>query len=557
MRSTLLRTFRWGPLRSTAISALLVFGISSIPISDAAAAPEPQNPQWAAAMSFGSSGLDTGYAVRVDREGNRYVTGSFSNTATFPNQFQSSANPGVKATATHLTSAGGLDFFLAKYDHDGTLLWVVEGGGTGDDIGYGMDFDASGNVYVAGSITNSATFHGVNSKNLTVPGADLTTFIAKYSASGALQWVQTGATAGGGGGENNGFGVAVEPVSGSVFVTGMGQSDLAFSSSDGSSNVVSGPGTWHMVLAKYNTDGKFMWGETNAAEVNSISYRVAVDTNANAYVIGWMEGNTTFGSSDSNSITVTGFSFPIQSAPDYPNDAFIAKYDTAGVLKWVNHLGGYKATATDVAVSPYGEISITGFIGNVNASGQNATIVTSQPGGSSINLGGGTFTTPFNKDIFVASYSTAGVLLDARRYGSSGDDEGSGIAYDVYGNLILAGAFERQFHIGSLALDGAQNVLDPFVVKFERPQTYVEGSAALILSNAQWVKTASGPLAGSFEQRLDMNLTPYGNVLLTGAFQPSAQFGTVKLTSSGQADGFVVCLDKHGQSSEPGGTGCH
>jgi hypothetical protein len=499
-------------------------------------------------MSFGGSGLEQPYAVKADREGNRYVTGAFSSTALFPSKFQTVAAPQATQAGTRLTSAGGTDFFLAKYDPDGTLLWVVQGGGTGDDTGYGVDFDANGNIYVAGSFIDSATLRGVNSKNVTVSGLSRTTFFAKYSATGALQWVQTGSAADGVPGENNGLGVAVEPVSGSVFVTGMGQFDLAFSSADGSSNVVQGAGSWHLVLVKYNTDGKFMWGETNSATANSISYRVAVDTNANAYVIGWMEGNTSFSSSDSNSVMVPGFSFPIQSAPDYPNDAFIAKYDTNGVLKWVNHLGGYKATATDVAVSPYGEISVTGFIGNINSPGQNSTNVTSQPGGSTINLGGGQFTTPFNNDIFVATYSTAGVLLDARRWGGSGDDEGGAIAYDRDGNLILAGVYEKQFHIEGAFLNGAQNVLDPFILKFTRPVTYAQSN--LVLNNLEWLKSASGPIVGSENQRLDIGLTPNGNVLVTGAFQPSAQFGTLKLVSSGGQDGLVVCLNVNGQNSE-------
>jgi hypothetical protein len=51
---------------------------------------------------------------------------------------------------------------------------------------------------------------------------------------------------------------------------------------------VSGPGTWHMVLAKFDTSGDFKWGESNQASPNSAPHQVAVDADDNAYVTGWM-----------------------------------------------------------------------------------------------------------------------------------------------------------------------------------------------------------------------------------------------------------------------------
>jgi hypothetical protein len=382
MHSTYSRMFRKDAHRVAAIYGFLLLGILLSWRLHARPESDEHSPQWVAALSFGGDGSDSGFAVKVDRDGNRYVTGSFSGTASFPTMFQTRADrrPRTAAATTTLTSAGGSDAFLAKYDRDGKLRWAIQAGGPEDDSGFGMDFDAEGNIYLTGSFSDYATFHGINSNDITVSGLSLTTFLAKYTSSGALEWVQSGSAADLIPGENHGFGVAVEPASGSVFLTGMGQLDLAFSSSDGSSTVVPGGGFWHMVLVKYNAAGKFQWGETNAATINSISYRVAVDPEANVYVIGWMEGDTTFNSSDFHAQTVSAFSGPIQVPPDFPDHAFVAKYDSNGVVKWVNHLGGYKATATDVALSPDGEVSITGFIGNVDSPGQDSTIVTSQPG---------------------------------------------------------------------------------------------------------------------------------------------------------------------------------
>jgi hypothetical protein len=74
---------------------------------------------------------------------------------------------------------------------------------------------------------------------------------------------------------------------------------------------------------------------------------VAVDVDANVYVTGWMESLTTFHSNDGNDKTIQGISGPVQSAPDYPGDSFLVKYDENGNVQWVNDVGGYKAIAVD------------------------------------------------------------------------------------------------------------------------------------------------------------------------------------------------------------------
>ena len=107
---------------------------------------------------------------------------------------------------------------------------------------------------------------------------------------------------------------------------------------------------------------------------------------------------------------MNGFSRPVQGTGDIPDDAFIVKYDENGNVQWANHLGGYKAIATDVATSRDGRVSVTGFIGDIPdpLPEQATTIVTSQPGGNNIDLGGGRLTSPYNKDAFVATYDEDG-----------------------------------------------------------------------------------------------------------------------------------------------------
>jgi hypothetical protein len=68
-------------------------------------------PQWTNVAGFGGSGTDIGAAIRISRNGDRYVTGSFSTVASFAGK--------------PLTSEGGSDIFLAKYARGGDLLWLI------------------------------------------------------------------------------------------------------------------------------------------------------------------------------------------------------------------------------------------------------------------------------------------------------------------------------------------------------------------------------------------------------------------------------------------------
>jgi Beta-propeller repeat len=125
------------------------------------------------ARSGGGTGKDWGWAVATDKSGNSFVTGYFSGTATF--------------SGTQLISSGSMDIFLAKYDPSGNLLWIRQGGGAGDDEGYGLTVDPDGNVVVTGWFTGAATF-GTN--QLTGLNSSTDIFVAKYSAAGDLLWVK-------------------------------------------------------------------------------------------------------------------------------------------------------------------------------------------------------------------------------------------------------------------------------------------------------------------------------------------------------------------------------
>jgi hypothetical protein len=486
--------------RSNLKSALLLFCLITTAV-------HAESPSWVRATSFGGSGQDFAWAIKVGPDNDQYVTGSFSSTAKFAH--------------TTLVSAGSTDIFLAKYGRSGELDWIVQAGGPDVDSGQGLDFDRVGNIYLTGSFTNSATFGSTNGVTKTVTGPGVTIFLAKYRASGSLVWVQTG-VAPFVVEQNTGIGVAVDADAGTVYMAGSSQESTTFSSADGTVNTVPGAGTWHMFLAKYDTSGNFQWGQTNAANPNSLSYGIAVDAKDNAYVTGWLEGETTFSSNDGNDISVTGFS-PAQTTGDFPNDAFLAKYDRSGNVKWVNHIGGYKGVGSALAVSPTGDVSLVGFIGNINfgSPGEAETIATSQPPKANINLGGGDFTNPYNQDVFIATYNASGVLRKVLRRGGSGDEVATALAYDHRGNL----------YVTELDL-GANNQPTLFVRKYSDGRLRWKKEA---VNAGIWTpnNTAISPA---------VSVDHEGRIFVTGGYQGTASFGGTKLHSVGSSDIFVAEL---------------
>jgi len=448
---------------------------------------------WNRAARFGGIGSDLGATVKVNPAGEVYFTGYFSDSVKF---------------GKTLVSAGDTDVYLAKFNQ-----WAVAIGGTAHDEGTDLAFDGSGNVFLTGWFSNSATFHSTDGSAVTVVGFDETIFLAKYSALGVLVWVQTGTN--NVPSVNRGQGVAVDVRTGAAYLTGISQASTTFTSSNGASNEVPGPDSWHMYLVKYDGDGNFQWGGWNEGSSNNIPHKVAVDADGSAYVTGWFEADATFHGVDGNDQTVIGLSEPIQTPPDYPDDSFVVKYDRDGNVKWVNDIGGYKAIMNDIIVSDSGEISVTGFVGNKRGTAQQReTLVSSQPPGATISVGSGNLTGPYNRDILVATYDASGVALSAVRIGGVDNEEAGGIVASG-DDLYISGWLEGSGHLFLGKLTGG--VVD-------------------------WVKQDGGPVTGGLETLPRLALTPQGGIVATGEFFNTADFGAFQLNSQGVEDGFLVRL---------------
>jgi len=496
----------------------------------ACAAASAHPPVWSAVGSFGGSGDDGLGAAKTDALGNLYVTGFFSATATFQNKV--------------LISYGDADMFLAKFGPRGRLLWIVQAGGVGLDEGTDLAFDADGNVYVTGWFSDSATFHSANGESKIVNGyVHENVFLAKYSPGGQLVWLRTGGSLDFDTGNNRDWGVAVNPKTGTIYMTGFAEGTTNFSTTTGPVHPVTGTFGWHMYLVKYDTQGNFRWGVANVDGGNTIAYKVAFDKYDAAYVVGWFEGGITFASRDGKNQTFGAFSQP--GGPDYADDAFLAKYDCQGNLKWVNHAGGYKAIANNLAVNDDGRITITGLVGNISdgSASQAQTIITSEPAGATVSLGSGQLTNPYNWDILLATYDCSGLLKRATRIGGTSRDFGTGITYDRDGNLYVTGFFSGTVDFGGQTLNGSapNNV---FVVKYR----HLDGKLA-------WARLAPGAGFPDSYQETGPRVwveeclhpaDPQGHrkhIVVGGPYPGTATFGSFQFNSAGADDIYVMKIN--------------
>jgi hypothetical protein len=116
---------------------------------------------------FGTDAFATGIAV--DSSGNAYFTGYASST--FP-----TVNP-----VQPVFGGGSYDAFVAKLNASGsTLLFSTFLGGGGDDRGYSIAVDGSGNAYVTG-LTHSTNFPTANPFQPALAGGSIDGFVAKIS----------------------------------------------------------------------------------------------------------------------------------------------------------------------------------------------------------------------------------------------------------------------------------------------------------------------------------------------------------------------------------------
>lgn len=133
-------------------------------------------------LQLGGSKNDIAMNVAKDNAGNLYVVGSYSNVVDF--------NPNGIASPLEASNTIRQNVFVAKYDKNKVLLWIVPIGGGLEDRGSQLILDDLSNVYVTGYASGDLELDpssGVNASSFTSSSR----FILKLNNNGEFQAVQS------------------------------------------------------------------------------------------------------------------------------------------------------------------------------------------------------------------------------------------------------------------------------------------------------------------------------------------------------------------------------
>jgi len=464
-------------------------------------------------------------ALKLDAQGDLvYSTAVGEVRETAPILYQEIAGVRVPVAGRYrLIDAHTVGFSVASYDAkhplviDPTLVYSGFMGGSGDDIGYRIAVDASGNAYVTGETGSPAGFPITSGTFDATFNGGLDAFVVKVNAAGtALVY----ATYLGGDGFDGGIDIAVDAV-GNAYVCGYTTStESTFPTLGGLDATYNG--VTDGFVAKLNAAGSALLysgyiGGTLYDQCNGI----AIDAAGNAIV----GGNT---ASDQTS-------FPELVGPDLSfnggaSDAFVAKINPAGsALLYAGYIGGSgNDRAMDIAVDVSGNAYLAGFTNSTQA---NFPVLA----GPDLSANGG-------NDAFVAKLNPAGTaLIYAGFIGGSGTDEANAIAIDSAGNAYVSGntdSTEASFPVivgPDLIANGG---FDAFVAKLNTPGT------ALIY--AGFIGGNSPDFASGIA------LDGAGNAYVGGRTQSTATSFPVldgpDLSFNGATDAFVAKLNLSGSA---------
>ncbi len=459
--------------------------------------------QWAT-VSDGSYFVQTN-AIAADAAGNTVITGYFSDDLT--------------VGSSTMSAVGNYDIFVIRLDADGNKQWGRQAGGstTYFDEGYGVAMDAAGNAYVTGCFAGTSSFDDV-----TLAGSgqnNLDIFLAKYDASGDVIWARSAGSTG----DDRGMDVSVD-AAGNAYLAGYVHGNADFSGTP-----LPSIGNADIIVAKYAPDGIFQW--VQQAGGNSVDHAngIAADATGNCYVTGSFRFAANFGSHQTN-------------AQGSLSDFFVARLGVVEACEEPMILAqpvsitacadggaalGVSATGTDLSfqwmkgTEEVGTDSPSLVFSSVSAEdeGDYHVIITGECG----EVTSETVSITVNVCHFDWQWAVT--------HTTPQDAYGNGIAIDAQGNSYAIGSYFQSINFGSTVLNSAGSN-DIFVTKHDAD------------GNLLWAVSAGGTnqdLGNAIAVDAD------GNVLVTGTFRETANFGDQSITTGGTGT-FIVKYDTDGNA---------
>ncbi len=307
----------------------------------------------------------------------------------------------------------------------------------------------------------------------------------------------------------SGDGIAND-VFGNVYVIGEFRDTVDFDPGTAIFNL-NGEGLYNTYVAKYNTDGQFVWAKSFTG-LQHTNGGIATDLEENVYLTGRFTDTADFD---------PGLGTYNLSA-DGSTDIYIVKLDVNGSFVWAKSIGGDKRDGgLSIAVDENGNVFTTGcFKGEVDF----------DPGPNYYELDAGTSLDDdnnevFYSDIFISKLDSNGDFVWAKSAGGTSGECGSSITLDDEGNVYVSGDYNH-----------GSGSTDIYVSKQNNDGAFL------------WQKQIGGVLDAGNGKSIKVDID--GNAYITGYFDGTLDFDsgpdTHLMTSNGEDDIFILKLDSEG-----------
>ena len=446
---------------------------------------------WEYIHGLDSGSEDHGYGIATDSSGNTYVTGSFSGST-------------ISFGTTTLTNTmtGTSDVFIAKLDDSGVWSWALSGGGVSDDWGADIAVTTDGYIYVVGAFTAIPDSINENERSAEFGSTELSgsgqidVFAAKISNLGSWEWIITA----GGEGDDVVSDISLDD-SNLPYIVG----SFTGTWSDFSGTNLSGDNALDhdLFVARLVPTGYWVWALAANGDGDQVGQAIAIDTLGDAYVTGFIEGNSTFDTALSQT---------------KGKDIFVAKVNNDGTWGWVEHVEGIG--------DDYGR--------DLDIDSNNAVHITGKHADYSL-FGTTELTASFGPEVFVAKISNSGTwnwavtsISSSQSLEGEMGNEAKAIGIDASGDIHITGIFQAQMTMGSLNLISNAHD-DVFIAKLNHRGFWLSSYSAGGLAN---------------ESANDIAVDSTGIARIIGDIDlstESADFGQFSLSPSGSsADVFVT-----------------
>lgn len=387
-------------------------------------------------------------------------------------------------------------------------------GGTVVESGQSCSTDANNNVYLSGYTSSTGTILATTGAHQTTMAGGNDAFLVKFNAAGSRQW----ATYLGAAFDDRGYSCATD-AAGNIYMTGYTNSNSAFATA-GAHQTANG-GTYDAFLVKFNSAGVRQWSTYYGGTGDERGWFCSTDASGNVY----LTGQTTLTSG-----TVIATAGVHQPASGGSIDAFLVKFNSAGVRQWGTYYGD---TGSEIGYGCANDAS-----GNVYLSGETTTstgTVLVTAAAHQTVYGGST------SDAFLVKFNaTNGARIWGTLYGGSSADYGYSCATDASGNVYLAGQTASS-GVTVIATAGAHQTtnggFDAYLVKFNSSGV------------RQW-GTYYG--SGNPEDARSCKTDGSGNVYIAGKTGSAASPTLIattdghQLTLSGTSDAFIAKFNTSG-----------